>query len=667
MDQHLELGLVMRNSGSAAVVQSYALLSAPTPQDSFFYGAALTNLGRNEEAKLPLYIAAEAGITIALVDLIIVYTNLGEFQEADVMVNHVRTLDLTPFQRAAFLSAECGLLYARGDTLAALRNGKRQWLQLIALERLADRRIASPDESSDLSILEYFEARRFLRSIATCGMDIADVLCGLGQHKEALEYLEEAARTGRHIARWDQILQISRAQCQAYLGNVDVGQSLLDDCAKVSADDPVVHSYYLMTRAALDIARGHLREALRSAIEAKNLIETLSVHLFRTETTLRVVALHIRFGALDEARLGLAGLASFSLSCSDELLKKLRLATLHHALGDCALAATSLMAVAESLRAMHRLTEESHALLRLALVQHDMQQFQDATLTLDRAADVVAEIGDAAYLRLELNLIGVEGLERLHLIASTYARRVLQLADKSSAPTLDVVVSDKTVRISSFGRARVVFGTDNSALRHTKSMELIVYLLIRRSCTFDDAWDALFEGRARSYFGVAINNLKKHSNSLTVAYDKASARYTLEIASDAQVDFDYHRLQALLEQGDEASVRAALDLYTAPFLSQLEGEWVEQVRHDLEWSLVRSALRVVTALYDGCHYFECRSLAARLLRFSPFDPTITEVIVSSTLELDGLLVASGQQRLFERGFEREYGEPAPKPPPTAKR
>ena len=142
---------------------------------------------------------------------------------------------------------------------------------------------------------------------------------------------------------------------------------------------------------------------------------------------------------------------------------------------------------------------------------------------------------------------------------------------------------------------------------------------------------------------------------LSVPYEQSSKTYKLT-AHGVRVTWDALEVQKALKIGGELGVRKALALYTGPFLPRSEGQWAEERRWDLEWSVVRAGLLAVEELFRQERYKVCIELAERLIEINPLEAGISVLLVQSIKELHGVLAARSMLEQVTMRFRSSIGE-----------
>ncbi len=295
-----------------------------------------------------------------------------------------------------------------------------------------------------------------------------------------------------------------------------------------------------------------------------------------------------------------------------------------------------------------------------------------ANQTLERVSDVANGIGGTAFLVPELNLMGAEAVEALSKVASRYAMHalapVLEPSRNVSIP-LDSRPLVRRLRVITLGKPMLLAEDRNVTPRLNKAMELIAYLVMHPQSSLERILDAVFPDSdlkaGANYFHQIRHKLTRDVPELRIVQDKQTKLYALD-SGTIPLESDYEDVVKLLNHATHTELHQALEIYRGPFMPHLESEWVEEVRNNVEWLLVRSGLRVVQDLYDRGNFDDCRKLTEKLRKVAPLDVGLNEMLVRATNEIDGLLAARRTLSDVEKYFHTEVGE-LPEPLENLKR
>ncbi len=199
-----------------------------------------------------------------------------------------------------------------------------------------------------------------------------------------------------------------------------------------------------------------------------------------------------------------------------------------------------------------------------------------------------------------------------------------------------------------------------------KTLESLAYLMLHPMSTLEKILTEVFEESdpkaARNNFHQIKHQLALSSNGLEITYDRVTRTYSLE-AKTASLTWDYSEIMRLLSVPVDNDLNLALDLYAGAFLRHSSAEWVEEVRSNVEWLLVRTGLKVVQDLFERGDFDACRKMTERLRKVEPLDESLNEILVRATTELEGAL--AGRRTVAE--VERTFGGYGESLPPTLKR
>jgi hypothetical protein len=291
-----------------------------------------------------------------------------------------------------------------------------------------------------------------------------------------------------------------------------------------------------------------------------------------------------------------------------------------------------------------------------------------ATTVLEQVADTAGALDNTAFLIPELRLIS--DLEGLAKIATPYGLNVLKpVLETHLEPSMPLehrpVV--KTFHLQAFGNAKLLANGQPVHLSSTaKTIEVIAYLMLNPMSTLEKILTDVFEDSSpkdgRNNFHQIKHQLVLHSNGLQISYDRVTRTYTLETTA-ATLSWDYSEIMRLISVPVDTDLNQALDLYAGAFLRHSSAEWVEEVRSNVEWLLVRTGLKVVQDLFERGDFDACRKMTERLRKVEPLDESLNELLVRATTELEGAL--AGRRTVAE--VERTFGGYGEVLPPTLKR
>lgn len=616
----------------------YESLESLTSRDDRLGGLCLWYQGKYEDAKIPVYKAVQRGEVDAMIDLVAIHSQLNELSEALNWIQTSQKYDLSRETRVRILLYESELYLKQGKSRQAIKTLKQAWVQANII-----------DNSVDL--------------IAKVAQSLAAAFQSVGDDKKALEYLDKALQ--KTTGFWATILKITQAYAAIGFGDFCLAQSNLLDTQEASEANQTVKTYHLITDGNFAVVCkkfGHASQQFKTAIQAADKVDN---KLYQLQSRAWASATHIAIGNLDQARAALMPLAHLELAPPEEALLKLRQGVLHMAMNDHAAARVALEHAVSHFSTLEHKRELGWSMLRLAELHLESGDTTLANHTLERVSDVANEVGGTAFLVSELNLMGHEAVTKLSEVASAYAMHSL-------APTLEPgrLVSIpldsrplvRRLRVITLGKPMLLAGDRNVTPRLNKSMELIAYLVLHPQSSLERILDAVFPDSdakaAANYFHQIRHKLTRDVPELRVAQDKQTKLYAIDTGT-IPLESDYEDVVKLLNHATQTELHLALEIYRGAFMPHLDSEWVEEVRNNVEWLLVRSGLRVVQDLYDRGNFEDCRKLTEKLRKVAPLDAGLGELLVRATNEIDGLLAAKRTLNDVEKYFVGEVGELPP--------
>jgi hypothetical protein len=293
-----------------------------------------------------------------------------------------------------------------------------------------------------------------------------------------------------------------------------------------------------------------------------------------------------------------------------------------------------------------------------------------ASISLEHVSDIANALGGNAFLLLELRLIS--DIPALAAIATPYGLNALNpvLESNFAAEEVKLPLEHRPVvteyRIRAFGQPMLLANGKPVHLSSTaKTLELLSYLMLHPMSTLEKILTDVFEESepkaARNNFHQIKHQLPLSSNGLEITYDRVTRTYSLEPGA-AGLAWDYSEIMRLLSVPVDNDLNLALDLYAGAFLRHSSAEWVEEVRSNVEWLMVRTGLKVVQDLFERGDFDACRKMTERLRKVEPLDLGLNELLVRATTELEGAL--AGRRTVAE--VERTFGGYGEALPPTLK-
>jgi tetratricopeptide (TPR) repeat protein len=630
-----ELQTLVKSGAHTEGLSVYESLSNPTALEDRLGGQCLWSLGRYEEAKIPLYRALQRGELEAAVDLISIHVHTNDFIEAQEWIDSALTLGLPAKSQIKILFSQGDLYVKTGKNRQAIKTLKKAWVQANIIEE--DKGLVSQVAQSLVAALQ-----------------------SVGSDHEALDYLGKALNKTNSF--WETILKISQAYCAIGVGDYILAQQSLQQTQKSSEANLSVSSYHLIAEGIFRVSQKEFDVAARQfelAIQASERVDNREFQLLsRTWAS----ASHLGMNDLDQARAVLMPLKQLELSPAEEAIRRLRLGVLHLTGAELQRAKIDLEAAALTFNTLEHQRELGWSLLRLAQWYLESGEEKLANETLERVADVANGVGGTAFLVSELNLMGLEVVQRLGAIASRYAMHALAPVlepERNVSIPLDSRPLVRRLRVVTFGKPMLLAEDRNVTPRLNKAMELIAFLLINPQSSLERILDAVFPNSdlkaGANYFHQIRHKLTRDVPELRIVQDKQTKLYMLD-SGTVPLESDYEDVVKLLNHATHTELHQALEMYRGAFMPHLESDWAEEVRNNVEWLLVRSGLRVVQDLYDRGNFEDCRKLTEKLRKVAPLDVGLNEMLVRATNEIDGLLAARRTLTDVEKYFNAEVGE-----------
>jgi len=276
----------------------------------------------------------------------------------------------------------------------------------------------------------------------------------------------------------------------------------------------------------------------------------------------------------------------------------------------------------------------------------------------ERPAEALAALRRAVNHRHRLGN-GVPLLPELRLLPNLVEFMSMHLQE----PPIKTLLNDRRqigiseplhLRLRTFGRPQLLADGEDVPLPLKRTLELLAFLLLRGPVSRDDIvlnlWPDDDPRKAVTYFHQVNHQLKSAAPALRLTFDKATSTYTLRCEGPVLTS-DIGEMKRLLRADDENLHVRALELYTGPFLPQVDAQWAREEGDAVEWSMINTALELMARWTREGRYDKCQSLARRLVEVFPCDESLVEYLVEATLYLDGPVAA--QRTLVEAGARAE--------------
>jgi tetratricopeptide (TPR) repeat protein len=629
-----EFQLLLQAGQYQAVLDNYALLQTPTALDKRFAGKAYWGLGNLKQAAILLHLAELAGETGASVDLIYIHVAQNQIAQAESLYESLKDKRFTPKDAVQYKLVGGEIALHQNKLSVAKHRLNHAWVEAHAL----------PEKST------------FIQSIAT-SLSAAYYLTG--DVFNALSYIDIALASANDF--WKSYLQLNRAEFLFFSGNIAESKAALARVSSFVSENPQLKTF-TDTFSALNTFYESEQKCISLLTEAVNnsVTSTENPHyIFNARAFL--IAMLIHTNQLDQARGHLAKLEIQAHTPNEIAMYKMRRGQYLTATGQFEKAVTFLQEAHQTFYDLEWRRELGWTLLHLANCEVRAGNAHAASEHLDLLGDVVSIIEGAAFLELERRFVG--DLEPLQAVASSYGLQALDIKSAVLHKPLENRPAPRGVRLRALGEPILQVNGLPTPIKLTKGYEIIAYLLLYPHSNMEKIITDIFENSkdmdaAKSYFHTARYQIMAACPYIKFPYNKITRTYSLD-TSEFDIDFDYNDVAQLLHAPTENEFYQALELCKGAFLQGFEGQWIEEVRANMEWLLVRSGLKLVQEMYETGDFQACRRLTERLLKIEPFDESLNEVLVRATNEIEGALASRKAMSKVESQFLSEVGELPP--------
>ena len=619
----------------------YQQLSVPSPEDDRWAGICLWNLGRLENARVQFTRAKRRGDVGAIIGLASISRLQGLLDECEAHLETAFDCALSPddWVRA---------LRERGDLQVALNQIKA------ALGSYNDARL-----EAELC----HDAKSLLPMI---NQSLGYVHHLLGNDRKAKELLDQALDTTN--LSFQAYIRVSRILVCIYKGDFLTAKDDLCNPNSQKAESLFIKSLRLYTDGIYKITQNNFSNAHLSFRESIDIAEQYGFIEIECLSKLGLCKAHIGLLQLDEARATLRRAEHLDVIPQYQAARDLTAGLYWTKVSDFEKAHGHLVSALEYYETHECARELGWTHLHFAVWHFKNGNTQAAAASLEQVADIAGALDNTAFLVPELRLIS--DLEGLAKIATPYGLHALRPVFETNSEPLMPLEHRPVVQefyLQAFGNAGLLANGKPVHLNSAaKTCEVLAYLMMHPMSTLEKILTDVFEDSdpkaGRNYFHQIKHQLVLYSNGLQINYDRITRTYTLEAAS-ASLSWDYSEIMRLLSVPVDTDLNQALNLYAGAFLRHSSAEWVEEVRSNVEWLLVRTGLKVVQDLFERGDFDACRKMTERLRKVEPLDESLNELLVRATTELEGAL--AGRRTVAE--VERTFGGYGEVLPPTLKR
>jgi tetratricopeptide (TPR) repeat protein len=621
----------------------YQQFPMPSALDDRWAAVCVWNLGRLEDARTLFTRAKRRGETGALIGLASISRLLGSLEDAET-----------------YLESAFDTTLRDDDLVRALRERADIYANRYQLKD---------------AIKAYSEARleAELCEEAKTLIPMIDQSLGYAYHltgndRKAKEVLDRALLSTNPTLR--SYVNITRKFVCIFSGDFANVESVIIQQELQNIDNYYLYSIHLYSNGIYKIIQNDLQAALNYFHQAIQITEKHNFTEYDHLSKLGICKVFIAKGQLDEARATLKRSENVTANDNCVVAQNLTAGVLWTNLGQLQKAHECLTNAQEYYQTHEMARELAWTHLHFAVWHLKNNDAQAASISLEHVSDIANALGGNAFLMLELRLIS--DIQALADIATPYGLNALKpvLESNFAAEEVKLPLEHRPVvteyRIRAFGQPMLLANGKPVHLSSTaKTLELLSYLMLHPMSTLEKILTDVFEESepkaARNNFHQIKHQLPLSANGLEITYDRVTRTYSLEPGA-AGLAWDYSEIMRYLSVPVDNDLNLALDLYAGAFLRHSSAEWVEEVRSNVEWLMVRTGLKVVQDLFERGDFDACRKMTERLRKVEPLDLGLNELLVRATTELEGAL--AGRRTVAE--VERTFGGYGEALPPTLK-
>ncbi len=625
---------LVRSGRYQEAIDVYGGLDLPTPQEDRLVGRAYWGLSNFLQAEMYLRRASKRQESGAAVDLIQLAVLQNKLRDIEVQIGQIDTTKL-------LTKDTLQLKYIQGEVL--FRNNKlcqaEQLLKEVWFEAQTEENIGS--------------------LVQTIAQSLSSVLQLRGLNSDAMRIIDSSVTNAPEV--WKAYLNLSKSQILFYSGQYRQAQDLIDKISEDTLTNPLLRLFKNITVNLLSFADGKIEDSINGFL---SIINNSDAQIDYKSSICRVyfnlVGILIHKQEYVFARSKFVQFEVFSEQQSEKALFAHRKGQYHNALGEFEAAITFLEVARATFADLEWRRELGWTLLQLAFSHAKLNNTEKASAVLDSLTDIVSITESSGFLELEKRFIG--DLSVLTAVASSYGMLSLQSSSIPSQALFTRPLPD-TITFQSLGSPMVALNGQPISCKLQRSFAVMAYLLIYPQSSLEKILTDVFEDSkdieaARNYFHTSRYELNQAVPCIKFAYDRFTKSYSVD-TGNVPMEFDYHQAMQLLHAPTENEFYQALELCRGPFMRGFEGQWLEEVRENMEWLLVRSGLKLVQEMYETGDFQACRRLTERLLKVEPLDESLNELLVRATREVEGALASRKAMSKVESQFLHEVGELPP--------
>ncbi len=618
MHRILEHVLVGNEAGAWALYQHIDL---PSALEDRWAGWALINLERHLEAKDLLLRSVQRGCKEARIELATVERLLGDFKAARLTLDGLEHFTFPePFDEALYWR-EMGVIYL---------SLSQSEFALTALHTAWDIVQREPN-------LQYL--------YAAVAQSLGVFFLSQRQYRQAAHYFSVALE-GILVLNRELRIRSQRVVCHIYLGAFLEAKNDLDFLEQHIANHPTLRGQMVYYQGLLFRATETWAESEQHFLNAAKLARAAEEPELAFYAEINAATVMVMQNKLEQARILLVRAKSIAHSPRDHATWSWRKG--YHLLHSKPLEAMPLLeSAAAAFEGMDLPRETLACWLNHAEAARRAGLLEQATQSLQTAVDVTSTADDA-FAAIELALLP-DLKAWLSQLEPVWQNILLPKNPDASVQVLELLTLGKSeLRVN--GRA--------VSLRMARTVEILAFLLKKPYRTKAEILVGLFPDsdpeQAINYFHKAKQLLTEAIPSLTIAFDVRRKTYSVKAQSDLQTDFIH--FQSLLSGRRDNNVLEVLNAYTGAFLPHANSQWAIEEREALAWNVVKIGLETLQRWYEAGEDQKCLSLAVRLLDIEPYNPALSEYLVTVTLRLEGEVAAKRELQRANQKFLLEVGE-----------
>jgi tetratricopeptide (TPR) repeat protein len=612
----------------------YKNLVVPTSEATRLAGHAEWGQGNFIQAAIYLNRAYSQGEYGAVVDILRLQVLQNQLDDIDAKIISINHFDLNDLDKIQLQIVQGEIALKKNKLGIAKRHFLNAWIAANSLKNCG-------------SLVQSIARNLFVVCHATA--------CD----REAIDYLNQALISAKGI--WIPYLRLSKAQAHLMMGDFANFEANLNEIPNESINNVQFSTNFVTVRGLFEFLADEFQSALDKLGHA---IQELKAENSNTSSITRVqyyfVGMLIQQKQFNQARGQLCQLEVHAQTRGEVAMFHHRKGQYLAAQGLFAEAAGQLEAARETFFDLEWRRELGWTLLQLAHVHLNLGNSQKAGFLLESVTDIINIVENAAFLELERRFIG--DLKPLTKIASSYGLHALTHNQPLAQPIMSRPVQT-SISFHSFGTTMLSLNGQPVSCKLNRAFAVMAYLLMYPHSSLEKVLTDVFEDSkdvtaAKNYFHTSRFELNRAFGWIRFAYDRLTKTYSVD-TGDVPIIFDYQETIRLLHAPSENEFYDALEICRGPFMSGFEGQWIEEVRANVEWLLVRSGLKLVQEMYESGDFGACRRLTEKLLKVEPLDESLNELLVRATREVEGALASRKAMSMVESQFLLEVGELPP--------